>query len=95
VPALARPLHGTDRVARALVNWSRLGQRAGVEPRPTEINGNPGVLFVAPDGGIVSAMSLELAGGAVIAVNSVVNPAKLRHLGTVADMRALIRRAAD
>jgi RNA polymerase sigma-70 factor, ECF subfamily len=95
VPALARPLHGPDRVARALVNWSRLGQRAGVEPRPTEINGNPGVLFVAPDGGIVSAMSLELAGGAVIAVNSVVNPAKLRHLGTVADMRALIRRAAD
>jgi RNA polymerase sigma-70 factor (TIGR02957 family) len=91
VPALARPLEGDDRVARALVNWSRQGQRAGVEPRLTEINGNPGVLFVAPEGALVAAMSLELAGGEVVAINSVVNPDKLRHLGPVADVRALIR----
>lgn len=91
VPALARPLQGADRVAKALVNWSRQGQRAGVEPRPTEVNGNPGVLFVAPDGGVVGAMSLEVVGGRIAAVNSVVNPEKLRHLGRVADMRALLR----
>jgi RNA polymerase sigma-70 factor (TIGR02957 family) len=93
VPALARPLHGSDRVARALVNWSRQGTRAGVEPRPVEINGNPGVLFVTPTGDIAGAMSLEVAEGEVAAINSVVNPDKLRHLGPVADIGAMLRQA--
>jgi RNA polymerase sigma-70 factor (TIGR02957 family) len=92
VPALARPLHGSERVAKALVNWSRQGQRAGVVPRLTEVNGTPGVLFVAPDGGLVGAMSLEIDGGHVVAVNSVVNPDKLRHLGEVSDAGSLLRR---
>ncbi|HET7120794.1 MAG TPA: RNA polymerase sigma-70 factor [Solirubrobacterales bacterium] len=95
VPALARPLRGPDRVAQALVNWSRQGQRAGVEPRPTGINGNPGVLFVDPDGGLIGAMSVEVSDGGIAAVNSVVNPDKLRHLGPVGDMRALLGRAAE
>jgi RNA polymerase sigma-70 factor (ECF subfamily) len=95
VPALARPLEGSGRVARALVNWSRQGQRAGVEPRPTEFNGNPGVLFVTPPGEVVGAMSLELSDGEVVAINSVVNPEKLRHLGAPADLRALLRRGGD
>lgn len=91
VPALARPLEGDGRVARALVNWSRQGQRARVEPQLTEINGNPGVLFVTPEGSLAGAMSLEISGDEVVAINSVVNPDKLQHLGPVADLRALIR----
>jgi RNA polymerase sigma-70 factor (ECF subfamily) len=37
-------------------------------------------------------MALDIAGGEVRAVRSVVNPDKLGHLGEVADVRALLRR---
>ena len=35
--------------------------------------------------------ALEIWGGEIQAVNSVVNPEKLAHLGPLADMRALLR----
>ena len=37
-------------------------------------------------------MTLDVAEGQVQAVHSIVNPDKLRHLGPVADLRALLRR---
>lgn len=92
VPALARPLRGAGRVARALVNWGRQGSLAGVRMRPTEVNGQPGALAVDPGGALIAAISLDLdPEGVVVGVNSVVNPDKLRHLGPVGDMRALLR----
>jgi RNA polymerase sigma-70 factor (ECF subfamily) len=36
-------------------------------------------------------MALDVAGGQVQGVRSVVNPDKLRHLGTPADVGALLR----
>jgi RNA polymerase sigma-70 factor, ECF subfamily len=36
-------------------------------------------------------MILDVADGQIQAVSSVVNPDKLRHLGPVADLRALLR----
>jgi hypothetical protein len=40
VPALARSLHGRSRVARALLNWVKLGRRIpGAAMRPVEVNG--------------------------------------------------------
>jgi RNA polymerase sigma-70 factor (ECF subfamily) len=41
---------------------------------------------------VVSVFSLEIHDGAVRVVRSVINPDKLRHLGPVADVRALARR---
>jgi RNA polymerase sigma-70 factor (ECF subfamily) len=35
--------------------------------------------------------TVEIADGAVQALRSVINPDKLRHLGPVADLRALLR----
>jgi RNA polymerase sigma-70 factor (ECF subfamily) len=94
VPALARALHGRNRVARTLANWGRQGMRiGGAGVRRLDVNGQPGALLVAPDGAVISVMALEIANGRVQAVRSIVNPDKLGHLGRVADVRALLDQA--
>ena len=92
VPALSRSLHGRSRVARALLTWTKLGARIpGASLRPVEVNGMPGGLLLDGDGRLVGVWELEIWGGEIQAVNSVVNPEKLAHLGPLADMRALLR----
>ena len=94
VPALARSLHGRSRVARTLRNWVRQGARiAGMAMREVDVNGRPGVVITDGDGRVVSVMALEIARGQVTAVSSIVNPDKLRHIGAVADVRALLKRS--
>jgi len=91
VPALARALQGADRVQRTLGAWFRTGLRSGAKTERRQINGQPGIVILTPDGGVVGAMSLEIADDRVVAINSVVNPDKLRHLGPVGDVRAMLR----
>jgi len=93
VPALARPLHGRVRVAKTLVAWGRTGERVGASFRRAEVNGGPGAIAVDSDGRVMSAIAIDVAGGEIRAVSSVVNPDKLRHLGQVADFPALLQRA--
>jgi RNA polymerase sigma-70 factor (ECF subfamily) len=96
VPALARQLRGRSRVARALLNWIRVGSRIpGATLRPVEVNGAPGALLLDGESRLVGVWALEIAGGEIVALNSVVNPEKLGHLGPVADTRALLRIAAS
>lgn len=96
VPALARQLRGRTRVAGALVNWIRLGARIpGASIRPVEINGTPGALLLDGEARLVGVWALEIAGGEIVALNSIVNPDKLGHLGPVADTRALLRLAVS
>jgi RNA polymerase sigma-70 factor (ECF subfamily) len=90
-PALARALHGRARVARTLVAGLRTGNRLGFTSRREEINGQPGAQFFAPDGRLISVMVLDVADGQIQAVSAIVNPDKLRHLGPVGDLRALLR----
>jgi hypothetical protein len=95
VPALARALHGARRVARTLAAWGHQGQRLeGVALRRAEVNGQPGVMILDADERVISVMALDIADDRVQGVRSVINPDKLRHLGPVADMRALLERAA-
>jgi RNA polymerase sigma-70 factor (TIGR02957 family) len=92
VPALARSLHGRNRVARTLLNWLRLGARIpGAALRPVEVNGGPGGLLLDGDGRLIGVWSLEIEDGYVRSIRSIVNPEKLSHLGPVADLRALLR----
>ena len=91
-PALARSLRGRARVARALVNWFRLAARhPDVSLRPAEINGGPGALLVDAEQRLIAVMAIDVAGGRVAGVGSIVNPDKLSHLGPVADLGALLR----
>ena len=91
VPALARSLHGRRRVGRTLLAWMRQGARIeGAGIRQIEVNGQPGAILHDGDDNVISVMALDIADGQVQRVRSVVNPDKLRHLGPVADVRALL-----
>jgi RNA polymerase sigma-70 factor (TIGR02957 family) len=90
-PAPARALHGRATVARTLIAGLGAGTRFGFTSRREEVNGQPGALFFAPDGRLISVMVLDIAAGQIQGVSSIVNPDKLGHLGPVADLRTLLR----
>ena len=87
IPALPRPVYGAERVARALRGGARLRGRLGVSGmRSVSINGQPGALFLDPEGRPVLAVTLDIADDQVQAIRAVGNPEKLRHLGTFAGL---------
>jgi RNA polymerase sigma-70 factor (TIGR02957 family) len=89
VPALARTLQGRSRVARTLLNWLRLAaQFPGFTLRPAQVNGAPGALMLDGKERIAGVWSLDISGREVRAINSVVNPDKLAHLGPLVDLNA-------
>jgi RNA polymerase sigma-70 factor (TIGR02957 family) len=90
-PAAARPLHGRARVARTLMAGLRAGARFGFIMRREEVNGQPGAVFCDREGRLLSVMTFDVADGQIQGVSAIANPDKLRHLGPVADLRALLR----
>jgi RNA polymerase sigma-70 factor, ECF subfamily len=89
-PALAAPVHGAERVARLLLGLARRGRAVGMGARPVEINGHPGLVTLDPEGRLLGVLALDIAEGRVQTVRSIVNPDKLRHLGPVGDLSALL-----
>ena len=93
-PALARSLHGRSRVARTIINWFRLGGcLPGVSLRRVEVNGSPGALYLDAQRRLIGVLALDITGGQITSISSIVNPDKLTHLGPVADVRSLLRSA--
>jgi RNA polymerase sigma-70 factor (ECF subfamily) len=94
-PTIARAIHGRAKVARTLIAGRRAGARfGGFRLRREELNGQPGALFFDRERRLAGVMILDVAEGQIQAVSSIVNPDKLRHLGPVADLRALLREGA-
>src|SRR4051812_9882080 len=92
-PAAGRAIHGRARVARLLIAGLRtLAHFDGFTTRREEVNGQPGALFVDREGRLISVAILDIAEGQIQGVSAIVNPDKLRHLGPLADLRALLRR---
>jgi RNA polymerase sigma-70 factor (ECF subfamily) len=92
-PALARALHGRSRVARTLRAWVKLSVRVvDMSVRRVEVNGQPGAMTFDSEGKLINVMALDIADGRIQEIRSVVNPDKLRHLGPVADLNALMKR---
>jgi RNA polymerase sigma-70 factor (TIGR02957 family) len=90
-PALARALHGRDRVLRTFTAWARAGERfGGFTIRRAEVNGQPGAMVLDRQGKLINVMALDVADGEIRAISSIVNPDKLRHLGPTADLQALL-----
>jgi RNA polymerase sigma-70 factor (ECF subfamily) len=89
-PALKRALHGRARVARTLVAGLGALARFGLILRREQVNGQPGALVVDREGRLIAVMILDIAEGQIQGVSSIVNPDKLRHLGPLADLRALL-----
>jgi RNA polymerase sigma-70 factor, ECF subfamily len=90
-PALARPMHGADRVSRAFANWAKQGMRVAASIDLTTVNGQPGAVFRSSSGELLSVMMVKVTDGKVSEVFSIVNPDKLQHLGEVGDVAALLR----
>jgi len=90
-PALKRAIHGRAKAARTLIAGLRAFTRFGITSRREEVNGQPGALFFDREGRLISVMSLDVAEGHIQGVSSIVNPDKLRHLGPLADLEALLR----
>ena len=92
VPALARSLHGPKRVARTLLAWTRqLGRIPGSTIHRVEVNGQPGALLLDAAGGLLAVWALDIAEGQIQVVSSIVNPDKLRQVGPLADLDALMK----
>jgi len=90
-PAWRRPIYGRDNVSRLLLGLRDQWTKVGVTLRRTEINGQPGAMFLDREGRLINIFSLDVADGAVQTIRSVANPEKLGHLGPLADVRALLR----
>jgi len=90
-PQWAAPIVGSERVARLFVGLGRQMREAGLRVEVHEVNGQPGALVRNPTGKLISVFALDISEGAVRTIRSVINPDKLRHLGPVADVYALMR----
>lgn len=91
-PAPVRPLQGRSRVARTLMSWiDHLLRIPGIQLQPTEINGSPGILLLDGEDRVAGVWVLEIGGGQVQGVRSIVNPDKLAHLGPTTDLGSLLR----
>jgi len=84
--AIAAPMHGAERIAKALLAFYRIAEEWGVSFEPVIVNGQPGFRTVAPDGRLVNITSLDVEDGAITRLHSIVNPDKLAHLGPTSDV---------
>jgi RNA polymerase sigma-70 factor (TIGR02957 family) len=91
-PAAARAVHGRARVARLLIGGLRTATRFGISWHREEVNGQPGALMLDREGRLTGVITLDVAEGQIQGVSAIVNPDKLRHLGPLADLDALLRR---
>ncbi len=90
-PALARSVIGADRVARVLASTFPVLIRVGATLEPHEVNGQPGAILRDRAGNVAGTVMLDVLGGRIQTIRSVVNPDKLGHLGPVADVWAVAR----
>jgi RNA polymerase sigma-70 factor (TIGR02957 family) len=88
VPALKRALRGRNRVARTLVNGIRV---ATARIPGVDVNGSPGALLLDGSERVIGVMVLDIGGGQIQGISSIVNPDKLAHLGPPADLKSLLR----
>jgi RNA polymerase sigma-70 factor (ECF subfamily) len=84
--AIAHPLFGRRRVARAVLHWMQVVRDfEGFSIKPVEVNGHPGAMGLDGRQRIMVVLSFDIADGQIQGIRSIVNPDKLRHLGPVSD----------
>jgi len=88
-PALAGSVVGADNVARLLASVFPVLARIDARVEPREVNGQPGAILRDRDGKVAGTVVLDVLGGRIQTIRSVVNPDKLGHLGPVADVWAI------
>lgn len=90
-PAFARGVIGADNVARVLASMFPLLAKVDAKVEPREVNGQPGAILRDRDGKVLSTLTIDVLGGRIQTIRSVISPDKLGHLGPVADAWAVAR----
>ena len=60
-PSWRNPIFGRDRVLRLLLGLGRHWREYGITMRRTEVNGQPGAMFLDPDGKLMYVMTVDIA----------------------------------
>ncbi|MBJ7329911.1 MAG: RNA polymerase sigma factor SigJ [Solirubrobacteraceae bacterium] len=74
VAAVRKPLHGAERVAKAILGFSRMGVLGAYL---ADVNGEPG-LVMRDANAVLTVMAFAIEGGRITAIHTVRNPEKLR-----------------
>lgn len=84
--ALPEPIYGRDRVVHLLRAFANQNRRLNLRFEPVLVNAQPGAVVRDLDGLVVTVLALDIAGGVVQTVRSIVNPEKIGHLGAVSPL---------
>ncbi|MBO0812252.1 MAG: RNA polymerase sigma-70 factor [Microlunatus sp.] len=79
-PSIPQPIVGRDNVLRMLTGMVRSAAGQGLRLERAVVNGQPGALIKTTDGRLLNVLCLDIAGGVITAIRSVINPDKLGHL---------------
>jgi RNA polymerase sigma-70 factor, ECF subfamily len=79
-PAIGAPVFGARKVAAMLAGFGRVAKRSHMRVELAEVNGQPGALGFDADGALIAVMSVDVVGGAIVAIRSVPNPDKIAHI---------------
>jgi RNA polymerase sigma-70 factor (ECF subfamily) len=84
-PQWGTGVFGAGNVSRVLTAlFSPFGKIGGVVEQ-RDVNGQPGAIFRDRDGKVVNTWTLDILGGRIQTIRTVINPDKLAHVGPVAD----------
>ena len=93
-PFWRKPIRGRDHVGRLLIALAKQLRAERGSLRLVEVNGQPGALALGPDGSLISVLSIDIVGGRVQVIRSIISRPKLRHLGPLADLNSLLKRSS-
>lgn len=79
--AYRRPIFGREQVILVLKSLFKTAHDFNVTFQLALVNGQPGLLSFDAAGRLINVSVLDIAGGVIQTLRSVVNPDKLRHLG--------------
>jgi RNA polymerase sigma-70 factor, ECF subfamily len=94
-PQWGKGVFGAENVARVLAAIVAPFVRIGGVVEPHQVNGQPGAIFRDRDGKVLNTWTLEILDGRIQTIRTVLNPDKLGHVGSVADIWAVIREATQ
>jgi len=94
-PLWGHGFFGADNVTRLLGTMYPLLAEVDVTVERHELNGQPGAIFRDRDGKVLNTWTIDILDGQVLAIRTVLNPDKLRHVGPVADAFAVLREANE
>ncbi len=92
-PFWRKPIRGRDHVGRLLIALARQLRDQRGSLRLVEVNGQPGALALGADGSLIGVLSIDIVGGRVQVIRSIISRSKLRHLGPLADLNSLLKRS--